>query len=67
MRRRLVTVLLSLACALGAAGCGDDDTTGTSTVGKQNPGASETSNDPGETVTDEEPGTETGTGEDDGS
>ncbi len=58
MRRRLAIVLAGLACATAVAGCGEDDnTSGTGTAGKQNPGAAETSDDPGESVTDEQPDT----------
>ncbi len=63
MRRRLAILFLGLVCAvpLASAGCGGDDGgAGTGTVGKQNPGAAETSDDPGKTVTDEEQETETG-------
>ena len=63
MRRRAAFLLAILVLPFGLAGCGDEtETPGTNTVGKQNPGASETSDDPGQTVTDEQPNTGTGTG-----
>ena len=44
-----------LALPVAFVGCGDEtETPGTNTVGKQNPGASETSDDPGETVTNQD-------------
>ena len=60
MRRRVALLALLLALPLGAAGCGDEADTGTATTGRQNPAAAETSDDPGESVTDEQPNTGTG-------
>ena len=60
MRRRFALLALLLALPVGFAGCGEQADTGTATTGRQNPAAAETSDDPGESVTDEQPNTGAG-------